>query len=228
MAADLTRHSFTDTTFVTVLIGPDEKPFHAYKSLLCQVSTFFRAALEGQFKEGADNVVKMPEERETTFKMFLRWLYFEYTGTECPDNLERDPERKLFARMRDLVELYSLADRLGIETLTADTVKEFHKLIIHPHFSYPPDIFELLYNLDIPAKPLRKLTVRFFVWKVDTHSYTSENMEMLMEKCPDFSKEVVAEMGWRYGSGKGVNSLDWGYEWFMKEDGEKHTKSASK
>lgn len=60
---------------VQILVGPDEKRFDVHKELLCSVSDFFSAALNGGFKEAATGVVKLPEQDTETFQYFVHWLY---------------------------------------------------------------------------------------------------------------------------------------------------------
>ena len=41
----------------------------------CDVSTYFNAALNGNFKEAWEQTVEMPEEEVDVFKHFQYWLY---------------------------------------------------------------------------------------------------------------------------------------------------------
>lgn len=56
-------------------MGPDEKQFDVHKELLCSVSDFFAAALDGGFKEAEAGAVKLPEQDPDTFQYFIHWLY---------------------------------------------------------------------------------------------------------------------------------------------------------
>lgn len=56
-------------------MGPDENQFDVYKELLCSVSDFFAAALDGGFKEAEAGAVKLPEQNPDTFQYFVHWLY---------------------------------------------------------------------------------------------------------------------------------------------------------
>ena len=48
-----------------------------HRSLLVHYSEFFRAALEGRFKENEEATVRLPEQKTGTFKFFLHWLYVQ-------------------------------------------------------------------------------------------------------------------------------------------------------
>ena len=67
-------HSDLYQTIVTVYVGPDSHAFHVYKELLCHDSPFFKAALEGNFKEGHEQTVSLPEDDVGTFKIYQTWL----------------------------------------------------------------------------------------------------------------------------------------------------------
>ena len=41
------------------------------------MSPFFRAALDGEFKEALDCAMTLPDDKEETFERFLGWLYFK-------------------------------------------------------------------------------------------------------------------------------------------------------
>lgn len=60
----------------TILIGSSEKPF-----LLCRHSLFFRHMLGiSHFREGQEDMVKLPEDDKMCFSVFAEWLYI---GKEC-------------------------------------------------------------------------------------------------------------------------------------------------
>lgn len=66
--------SFPYDTIVTVLVGPEKDCFAIHKTLVCDQSSFFKAALTGNFKE-ADGTIALPEQDAAAFKYFVHWLY---------------------------------------------------------------------------------------------------------------------------------------------------------
>ena len=60
---------------ITILVGPEERRFVAYKDVLCYSSKFFRAALEKDFKEKNEKIVRLPEVDIGTFSIYLQWAY---------------------------------------------------------------------------------------------------------------------------------------------------------
>lgn len=59
---------------VAVLIGPEKHRFEVHKSLLCEASDFFRAALTGNFRE-RNGEIELPEQKSEVFKFFIHSLY---------------------------------------------------------------------------------------------------------------------------------------------------------
>jgi BTB/POZ domain len=200
-------------------VGANQKPYVVHKSLLCQTSSFFRAAFEGDFREASENVVKLPEEREPVFKKFLHWLYFDYTAARVSEQMDQsEASERSRAAMAELIDLYLLADRLGIPSLTEDVVKEFHECVTNPRFVYPLQICKIIYNLPITAEPLRRMVVALFVWRVDVTQFAAdENIQAMLRECSDFAADTLAGMGRRYGKARDNDPLFKGYECFLRD-----------
>jgi hypothetical protein len=184
------------------------------------MSSFFRAALEGDFREASENVVKLPEEQEPVFKKFLHWLYFDYTAPRVSEQMDQsEASKRSRAAMAELIELYLLADRLGIPSLTEDVVKEFHECVTNPRFVYPLQICKIIYNLPITAEPLRRMVVALFVWRVDVTQFAvDENIQATLRECSDFAADILAGMGRRYGKVRDNDPLFKGYECFLRDE----------
>ncbi|MCJ1269448.1 hypothetical protein MMC22_009340 [Lobaria immixta] len=61
-------------TFVKIKVGPSETEFEVQKTLLCEVSPFFKASFENGFREAREGTLSLPEEKVAVFKRFLLWL----------------------------------------------------------------------------------------------------------------------------------------------------------
>lgn len=59
---------------ITLLIGPDSTVFHASQDLLCRLP-FFRAALQGEFREAATRQITMPEDDASSMAALIEFLY---------------------------------------------------------------------------------------------------------------------------------------------------------
>lgn len=66
---------------ITLEIGPSAVVFHSYEATLCRIP-FFRAALQGEFREATEKLVSLPEEDPEVFCALLEHLTIgSYTYT---------------------------------------------------------------------------------------------------------------------------------------------------
>ena len=70
-------HRFCDVPTVSLVVGENKRSFHIHVDLLCDASSFFKAAYTGTFKEGSEKTMQLPEEDESTFEFFVDWLYHQ-------------------------------------------------------------------------------------------------------------------------------------------------------
>lgn len=59
---------------ITLYVGENRTKYFAYERSLCQLE-FFRAALEGQFKEALEKTISMPEDDPEAVSALIQWLY---------------------------------------------------------------------------------------------------------------------------------------------------------
>ncbi|ORY09972.1 BTB/POZ protein [Clohesyomyces aquaticus] len=64
-------------------VGPDEVPFDAHSEVLCNISPFFKAALNRDWTEARTKLIALPDEDPDAFTLFLR---FAYTGSPLHDD----------------------------------------------------------------------------------------------------------------------------------------------
>lgn len=105
-----TRHLFK--TLLTVLVGPQLRPFLVHAELFTHLSPFFAAALNPAytFSSSGTSTIRLPSTRPDDFEYLVQWAY---TRTLTHEELV---ERKHPAYFR-LIRLWILADELGVEGL---------------------------------------------------------------------------------------------------------------
>jgi BTB/POZ domain len=114
----------------TVIVGRDQaQTFTIHKHLLSQASPYFYGALEGNFKEGCEETLKLEEDYPMVFEVLYHWLYSGcilqasfYTQGSIPDDLLWLRVYK-FADMRLLEKFQELPFRLLKEMFSADEQK---------------------------------------------------------------------------------------------------------
>ncbi|KAI9797619.1 MAG: hypothetical protein M1833_005402 [Piccolia ochrophora] len=95
---------------VVVIVGLHQQRLYAHKHVLCAISRFFAAALEGGFRESMADKIRLPDERPWAVAIFLDWLNrvaFKDVDTDYP-------ELATLCAHLDLCELYLLGDRLQV------------------------------------------------------------------------------------------------------------------
>jgi len=120
--------------------------------LLCHVSTFFRAALKGEFEEAKEKRVMLKEEDPPAFELFVLWLY----------------KGRLFDEMLNsqlhehTVQAWILGDKLGAPAfqncLTQELIDKGADML------YDPDGVRYIYDNTVRHSPLRKMAVDMIVY----------------------------------------------------------------
>lgn len=57
-----------------------------HKKLLCLAASFFDKAFNGEFKEGKDNTMDMPEDHAGAFGLFVSWSVFLSAHDQLPSD----------------------------------------------------------------------------------------------------------------------------------------------
>ena len=113
---------------VTVLVGSQETRFDLHRGLLCASSDFFKAVITGDFKERAQNEIKLPEQDIKIFRFFVHWLYtgrlrgFYYPKTTKPsiEELRQAAITELESQDLDVLEELALNNPYGKELYMAN------------------------------------------------------------------------------------------------------------
>ncbi|KAJ8118643.1 hypothetical protein OPT61_g394 [Boeremia exigua] len=60
---------------VTVEVGFQLTPYKIHNALLIEHALYFRKALNGKWKEGEENKVRLDDVEDSDFEWFIKWLY---------------------------------------------------------------------------------------------------------------------------------------------------------
>ncbi|KAH0033832.1 hypothetical protein KCU78_g2381, partial [Aureobasidium melanogenum] len=103
------------TAQIIVGSGRDTQEFSIHKKLLCDSSTYFKAALTNGFAETHDQKITLDDESPAIFRTYVLWLYqMRLYRVAMPED---DQEVQ-----RHMLELYVFADKRGITNLANDTI----------------------------------------------------------------------------------------------------------
>lgn len=169
-------------TMVVLKVGPERTEFRVHRGLLCQSSPYFRAALEGDFKEAETQIIEWPEEKPETVRIFQLWLY---SGS-------MDVRGDSTSAWEKLVNTYIFADAYDLPVLKESVIDVF----IETHFQGSTaniTVMDKVYAAPF-AKPPQKLLVDFAVhsWCLRKKDFFREELLELYPK--RYLVDVVLEL----------------------------------
>ncbi|KAL8782172.1 MAG: hypothetical protein Q9213_005643 [Squamulea squamosa] len=169
---------------VTILIGPEERPFYIHKALLSSKSPYFKAAFEGSFREAADKAIRLPEEDPKLFPYYVLWVYEKPLETEHPISLGEN------------CRLHILADKFGSEQLQNLTVDNIRRQAVDDPRSIDLNstTINCVYDATLPDSPLRRILVDLLAWQL-----YSDNLD-LADADPEYLLETVKALTHRLPS----------------------------
>ncbi|THY07655.1 hypothetical protein D6D02_07184 [Aureobasidium pullulans] len=96
-----------------IIVGPpgSTQTFNIHKKLLCDSSSYFKAALNNSFAETTSQNITLDDEDPAIFRTFASWLYHPSIVLPSEDQEEEH-----------LLKLYLFADKRGIVNLANDTI----------------------------------------------------------------------------------------------------------
>lgn len=142
---------------VQVKVGP-EKTFVNHKGILCRSAAYFKAALEGEFKESKDEVLELPEDDPVVFSHFELWLY---TG-----NILESHESVEDIGWDILTKIYLFGDARGIPELQNEAI-DLYIDKNHAIHEIATNQLNFIYENTLENSPLRKLLVDIMTFRTN-------------------------------------------------------------
>ena len=127
-----------------------------HKDILCRSAPYFKAALEGGFKESEDQVLELPNDDPVVFSHFQLWLY---TG-----NILESHESAKDIDWNVLINLYLFGDIRGIPRLQNEAIDLFIDKYVAMN-QIPRDQLNHIYENTLDGSPLRKLMVDVYTFR---------------------------------------------------------------
>lgn len=119
---------------ITLDIGPKKTRLRAYEAILCRLP-FFRAALQGEFKEATEKAITMPEDEPVTVGALIEFLYtggytYAFKSQETPDTDETgDIPVSDFTQGSFHVAVYAVANKYGCQELAERALRNFTNVL---------------------------------------------------------------------------------------------------
>ena len=181
----LIPNRFRGVPTVTILVGEDSTPFFIHRDQLCEASSFFKAAFQGDFLEGSEMRMSLPEEEEHTFDLFIQWLYNQ--GYEIsPKKDEAEGERFM-----EPVRLYIFADKYDVTDLKIHVIT---KLFALGSQKWTPSLATVAYAYEHTPhnSRLRKLLADWWACRVDLPWFRLEETQEWLKEHPEVASAVIS------------------------------------
>ncbi|KAL9027753.1 MAG: hypothetical protein Q9180_007281, partial [Flavoplaca navasiana] len=197
----LNLERFGNNPIVVVKVGPKKIRFDVHKRQLCELSPFFQAAFKGNFQENA-GTMHLVEDDFQAFEHFVRWVYERRIdiSLDIPSEMSSKDDRDdlLMARMRQMFDLYILADKYDVPILKDaimvslfDAVKKGTDEALHclriPTFG---DI-QHIYANTAQRSTLQKFVTACMTWFVDVKWYTKESGSDWLRGNPEVAADLA-------------------------------------
>ncbi|PVH96596.1 hypothetical protein DM02DRAFT_484747, partial [Periconia macrospinosa] len=166
-----------------VVVGqePEQQTFLVHEEILCNCSEFFRRAMNGDWAESSDRVVKLPEDEADTFELYLNLVY---TGnipikkdTPTPRDNDASDDEDGFDPLHILVRIYILAEKLQDVLAKNQLVRSLLALLVETdrngyYYRFVAYTIFIIYDETPKNSGLRRIAI---------HSYTDPMWEGFLE-----------------------------------------------
>ncbi|EON67205.1 hypothetical protein W97_06458 [Coniosporium apollinis CBS 100218] len=154
-------------TMVTIKVGRQKQAFFAHKGLICNYSTYFKAAFHGQFREATAGAVELDNDDVEVFKTFFGWMY---TGKLFEPSSEPG---KVPLTANLLAKIYVFGDARGIPDLKNAAIDAFVDKIIDDWNNVPASTIPYIYDNTPEDSKLRKLLVDMITYETLASGFTA-------------------------------------------------------
>jgi hypothetical protein len=187
---------FLAGTTVTIHVGEDRHEFKLSKDLLCHVSPFFKAAFEGEFKEGKEQTMELLDDNVQAFEHIVSYIYRGDFGRSTTQ-MKTD----CYCSIKNLsiaIYLVELAERLQISDMKHAALHSLVSILRHDDVYEPTvDDVELAFNLlSADSKAIEEIVLyvadNFLRSKLDLRrGLKSWKFEPLMTSVEDFHLHLL-------------------------------------
>ncbi|PSN64734.1 hypothetical protein BS50DRAFT_529203 [Corynespora cassiicola Philippines] len=186
--------SFLQTPAIKIIVGDgdDQSEFFVHQGIICDRSEFFRRALNGNWAESTDRVVRLPEDNPSIFSLYHGFLYTKSLPI-LPERISNDEKESeaIAEQYLALCELYVLAEKLVDSMFKADVLDALKNRSTRPASNgacyYPNmDCVRVIYDGTRSKSKARSLLVSIYV----DHG----NEEFVKEEVDQIPKEFLHDL----------------------------------
>ncbi|KAI9720858.1 MAG: hypothetical protein M1812_002697 [Candelaria pacifica] len=205
---------------VDIYVGPNRVHFHLPKDVLCRQSSYFDLAFNGDFKEGKEQSLELPDEDVETFKQLIHWMIMgtlsasmvsvepgsqssaadDQATSDTNLNIEGAPSgKKHFSYNESFpvrLDLYTLADRLCIAALKNTVIDELVKHCETHRLFITPLGVKRVFSATPTSSPLRKFVYKTTACAFLVHSppMETEEIQKYLDVADNFAAGLISTM----------------------------------
>ena len=146
------------------------------------MSTFFKAAFSGSFKEASSDVVLLPDDDPEVFDIVHIWLHI---GLLTQSVNGQDIE----CTSRQLIDVFIFGDKYGMPELQNAAINCIIEWVVNntlltPHFAHA-------YAHTTENSPLRRLLVAVYTYSPSRWAKIAREQSQVLSACPEFVMDVA-------------------------------------
>lgn len=167
---------------VTVGVAPDSKTYTVPKPLLRTITWFDTALREAQFKEGATNHIKLPDDSAEAFEAFIYYLYHDRLAFETVDceTVDCETAEGVGEEQFELCcKTWIFGDKYNIPGMQNAALMRVCELLINVTLDISPQLMETCYSSTTKNAPLRKVIGDYIIWLVQEKEVPMATYESL-------------------------------------------------
>lgn len=211
-------HRFYKGPTVTLIVGKNRESFNVHLDLLCDTSSFFKAAFLGDFKESSEKTMLLLECDESIFELFVDWLHYrhfemlpkvEYIDNDNEDEDDNDDEGD--KRFLQAFQFFVIADKYEVSKLKS--------LVVETLFvdgrptelrATGPSIESIAYAYEHTTQEsgLRKLLADWSAFNTGLEWYEYSDVQAFLRKQPDFATDLIVSFAGKLQKGQSYNPFE--------------------
>ncbi|KAI4634342.1 hypothetical protein J4E83_001660 [Alternaria metachromatica] len=174
--------NFDPSKFVTVIVGkePDQQRFSVHEGIMCARSEFFQRAMNGNWTESKERIIRLPEDDPEIFNIYINFLY---TGNVVTNAIEEPKTAThIVGEMHVLGRLYVIGEKLQDKATKNSAIKSLLEVAYEKDANgkiYSPsiDTITYVYRGTCAGSLGRRLLVD--LWVKISPEYMAKNAETL-------------------------------------------------
>ncbi|KAM3421107.1 hypothetical protein BST61_g1521 [Cercospora zeina] len=173
----------TNVTIINVTVGhgEDAKIFQLHDFLLKEHSEFFKAALNGQWKDGKDKNVKLPDDNPEEFDVYAEWLFCGKIASGTSKNV-KPTKNEVWSEQDLLSRLYVLGEKLIDDEFCDCTLRalvELSKVTDEHGERYHPGggHVRTVYDGTMQSSPIRKYLVDLYCQEISKDWFSEDQVQ---------------------------------------------------